>query len=543
MFRYYKKNIRWALPALLLGVAVTCFTPVSAVLEQKLIDYIVQGNMEGFRKMLWYVALIVLASGGTCYLNAMAGNKFKSRFTEDLRNDLYDSIMRKGYAAYGRHDTAEYMSAIENDVDTVTNNFTSPIWSLAGAGSSIVLSLAVMASYSPLLTVVAVGCSLLSFCVPVIITRHLKKSLVEKSVREAALTVQIKEALNGHEVVSAFGVFGTVRKRFAEANMALTNAIYRLAIWISVLESSSRVVGSVVKFLTFFIAGTIAIQGRISIGTVVLFVSLYGYFNSYVMLFSQIVPLLRSSRPIICKLTAMIDEREEHPGCAKPSFTDEIRVEHLCFQYKEGFPVLNKLELTLHKGEKLALVGASGCGKSTFIRLLSGDYEDYLGGIYYDAVEMRELDHHQLRKLVTVIHQNTYIFNDTIRYNICLGEAFTDSELDNALRLSGVDQFLPDITDGLDGNCGEDGAGLSGGQKQRIALARALIRGVDFLILDEGVSAIDVETANKIEQELLDMENLTLLTITHRLRDGLLHRYDKVLVMEDGKMRSGRWNK
>lgn len=99
------------------------------------------------------------------------------------------------------------------------------------------------------------------------------------------------------------------------------------------------------------------------------------------------------------------------------------------------------------------------------------------------------------------------------------------------MKLSGVDKFLPHITDGVDGQCGEDGANLSGGQKQRIALARALIRGIDFLILDEGVSAVDARTANEIEQELLDMENLTLLTITHRIRDGLLERYDRVLYM------------
>ena len=125
---------------------------------------------------------------------------------------------------------------------------------------------------------------------------------------------------------------------------------------------------------------------------------------------------------------------------------------------------------------------------------------------------------------------------DTIRYNICLGEVFSETELNRAVKLSGVELFLPSIVGGIDGSCGEDGANLSGGQKQRIALARALIRGVDFLILDEGVSAIDIETANKIEQELLDMEELTLLSITHRIKDGLIHRYDRVLSMSEGRI-------
>ena len=155
--------------------------------------------------------------------------------------------------------------------------------------------------------------------------------------------------------------------------------------------------------------------------------------------------------------------------------------------------------LTIQKKEKLALIGASGCGKSTFIKLLSGNYSNYQGGIYYDGVELRQLDIRELRKNVVIIHQKTHIFNDTIRYNICLGEEFLESDFNNALRLSGVERFLPSIEGGVEGECGEDGANLSGGQKQRIALARALVRGVDFLILDEGVSAVDVETANEIE--------------------------------------------
>lgn len=198
--------------------------------------------------------------------------------------------------------------------------------------------------------------------------------------------------------------------------------------------------------------------------------------------------------------------------------------------------MLTGVDLTIRKGEKLALTGPSGCGKSTLVKLLSGSFGGYRGSIRYDGTELAQLDHQALRSIVTVIHQKTYIFNDTIRFNICLGEDFPEAKLQNALRLSGVDAFLPAIAGGLDGACGEDGANLSGGQKQRIALARALIRGVNFLILDEGVSAIDVQTANAIEQELLDMEDLTLLTITHRIKDGLIRKYDRVLAMENGKI-------
>ena len=287
-----------------------------------------------------------------------------------------------------------------------------------------------------------------------------------------------------------------------------------------------------------------AAQGKISVGTLFLFVSLYEYFSSDVMLFSQCIPLLKSSKSVSDKLLETITETDCHLSeRVFPTFSRDICVDNLNFHYIPEISVLRGISFTIHKGEKVALVGPSGCGKSTLVKLISGNYEDYVGEIFFDKVEMKKLDIKQLKKIVSVIHQHTFIFNDTIRNTICLGEEFEESVLHRALDLSGVNLFLPSINGGLDGNCGEDGVNLSGGQKQRIALARALVRGIDFLILDEGTSAIDVETANMIETELLNMKGLTLLTITHRIKDGLIDNYDSILVMDKGQIIERRYKR
>lgn len=537
MFRYMKRQYVLMLAALGISIIRSVIGPVSALLEKNMIDSIVQGNLKAFQAVLWCTALVVAAGGLLSYIGALTESRFKNRFMMDMRNDLYDGIMRKGIADFQEHDTAEYLSMIENDANTVTANFSNPVWSLISVGITVILSLAVMLMYSPLLAGAAVLCSLFSFLIPKIITRHIKESLAEKAMRESALAVQLKEALNGHEVVSALGVLPRIRLRFTEANKALAEALYRFTLWLSALQNSSVIINKAVKVVTFLIAGGMAVRGQISVGTVLLFESLYGFFSGGIMTFSQCVPLLAGCRPVIDRLMAVIDGGDDTiRGSETPVFSHEIRVTDLYFRYKEEYPVLTGLRLTIQKGEKLALTGASGCGKSTLVKLLSGNYSGYQGEICYDGVELRRLDITELRKMIAVIHQKTFIFNGTIRYNICLGEPFPEEAFENALKLSGVDRFLPCITGGADGECGEDGANLSGGQKQRIALARVLIRGIDFMILDEGVSAIDVETANEIEQELLDMKNLTLLTITHRIKDGLLERYDRVLYMNEGKI-------
>lgn len=537
MFRYIKRQYPLVLAALGISIVSSIIGPVSALLEKNIIDAIVQGNMKDFQAALWYTALVVLAAGGIYYAKALTESRFKNRFMMDMRNDLYDGIMRKGIAAFQEQDTADYISMINNDADTVTTNFSNPVWQLISIGITAVLSLAVMLMYSPFLAGTAVLCSLFSFLVPKIITKYIRKSLTEKAICESALAVQLKESLNGHDVVSAYGILPRIRVRFLEANKKLADTLYRFSLFLSLLQNSSSIIGKAVKVVTFLVAGGMAVRGQISVGTVLLFESLYGFFSGGIMTFSQCVPLLAGCGPVIDRLMNVIDATDDTlQGSTAPTFSTEIRIKGLYFRYVEAFPVLTGLQLTIHKGEKLALTGASGCGKSTLVKLLSGNYSDYQGEICYDGVELRYLDIHKLRKMIAVIHQKTFLFNDTIRYNICLGEAFSEDALDNALKLSGVDKFLPHITDGVDGQCGEDGANLSGGQRQRIALARALIRGIDFLILDEGVSAVDARTANEIEQDLLDMENLTLLTITHRIRDGLLERYDRVLYMDEGKI-------
>jgi len=537
MFRYIKRQYALVLAALGISMITSMIGPVSAVLEKDMIDSIIQGNMEEFLSVLRYVALMVLAAGAVHFAGALTESKFKNRLMIDMRNDLYDGIMGKGIADFQEQDTAEYISMVNNDVDTVTTNFSNPIWSLVSIGINTILSLAVMMAYSPLLAGTAVLCSLFSFLLPKVITKQIQKSLVEKAMCESALSVQLKEALNGHDVVSAYGVLPRIRVRFREANEALANSLYRFALWLSALENASRITDKATKAVTFLIAGGMAVRGQISVGTVLLFESLFGFFSGGIMAFSQCVPLLAGCRPVIDRLMAVIDNRNSTmKGTETPAFSQKIQVTDLYFRYKCACPVLTGLQLTIQKGEKLALTGASGCGKSTLVKLLSGNYDSYQGEIRYDGLELRQLDIEKLHKMIAVIHQKTFIFNDTIRYNICLGETFSEDVFRNALRKSGVDKFLPYIPEGAEGICGEDGANLSGGQKQRIALARALIRGIDFLILDEGVSAVDVETANEIEQELLNMENLTLFTITHRIKDGLLACYTRVLYMEDGKI-------
>ncbi len=537
MFRYFKRNLPLCIVALSISILTQLCMPLAALMEQQMIDLITAGDLAGFQKTLFLAGGVVLATALLYFLNALTQKKFQVRFEENLRNDLFDGVMRQSHFRFNQKDTSEQMSFIQTHASTISRNLTQPVFFLISYGVMSIAVLGIMLYYSPLLTLVGIGCAGFSAIPPLFFNRKLSEQLMDKLGKDGELTFTLKEALNGHETITAFSILPCMRKRFETSSHALAHADYKMQVTVSLLENVARVLQKVAWFLAFLLAGGMAITGQITLGTMMMFITLFGEFNNCVTLFAQTLPILLSTRTDIKKMLEIIDEKETtFTGKKTPTFETGVKVNDLSFRYSDDVPVLNHLNLTIRKNEKITLIGASGCGKSTLIKLISGTYAGYNGTICFDGTELRELDHQKLRRLVTVIHQNTFLFNDTIRFNICLGESFPEETLRQALCISGVDRFLSTIPGGLDGICGENGSQLSGGQKQRIALARALIRGVRVLILDEGVSAIDVETANEIEQELLDYENLTLVTITHRIKDGLLKQYDRVLLMKDGKL-------
>lgn len=537
MFRYFKSHLLLFITAMVISILTRLLVPATAIVEKQMIDFITAGNFTEFQKFLLMACGVVIASALLYFIDALAQKRFQVRYEEALRNDLYDGVMSQSIVQFNEKDTSAQMSYIKSHASAIANNLAGPVFILIGYGLMGIVVLFIMMYYSPLIAVISIACALFSMIPPLFFNRRLGDNLMEKLKKDAAMTFQLKESLNGHETVTAFGMIRCIRERFFKSSRDMANTDYKTQVSISLMQNVAQVAQKITWFIAFLFAGGMAARGEITLGTMIMFITLFGEFNSCVTLFAQTVPILLSTRPDIREVLKIIDNKDaELTGGKIPSFEAMLRVRGLSFRYSDVIPVIEDLNLTIHRNEKIALIGASGSGKSTLVKLLSGYYATYTGEIYYDDMELREINLQTLHNFVTVIHQNMFIFNDSIRFNICMGESFSDKELHNALHLSGVERFLTDVPGGLDGACGENGSLLSGGQKQRIALARAFIRGIHFLIMDEGVSAVDVETANEIEQELLDSKDLTLLTITHRIKDGLIGQYDRVLLMEEGKL-------
>ena len=328
-----------------------------------------------------------------------------------------------------------------------------------------------------------------------------------------------------------------VIQRFNKENDETINSKYSVDRLLALNKGVSSFLALMVQIVVLFLSAYFIITGRITVGTLLGMVQVSSNLaNPLVMIFTN-VPKIKSIQPIVEKLQSiskypLSHSKKEHIS----SFDFCICTKDLGFSYDKQKEVLNEINCTIEKGKKYVVVGKSGCGKSTLIKLLAGYYSDYAGTIKYDNRELNLLDRNDIAQLSSIIHQNIYMFDETIQDNICLHEDYPQEKIDNVVMESGLSEFISELPEGLLYQVGENGANLSGGQKQRIAVARALIRNKPILILDEGTSAVDMQTAYDIENRLLKINDLTIITITHHLRKELLEKYDEIICMDNGKI-------
>jgi ABC-type multidrug transport system fused ATPase/permease subunit len=226
------------------------------------------------------------------------------------------------------------------------------------------------------------------------------------------------------------------------------------------------------------------------------------------------------------------NEDEESEGIE--NFMDCIDIKNLSFSYTEERNALKNINLKFEKNKKYAIVGESGCGKSTLIKLIMRYYNEYEGKITIDNKDLKKIYSNDLYKIISMIQQNAFMFDDSIKENIRLFSSHSDESVIESCKKSGIIGLINRLEDGIDSLVGENGNKLSGGEKQRIAIARALINNTKILILDESTSALDNETAYSLEKSLLNLKDLTMIVVTHKLIKNILIDYDEIIAMKDG---------
>lgn len=532
---YLKKNKLLLAVTIVFNIISSTAAVYLAKLLQKVIDAAMSGDLSAFQRVLMFSVFYILLLGTLTFLYSLCCKKLIRNLTKMLRHNVFNGIFRRNAHDFSDVNTADYISAITNDIKLIEENYISPSLLTLQYIVIFMVTFIMLLRISLLITLSMIVCMIIMFVLPGLVGKPLQKSQEILSKQLSFFTIKLKDYFSGYDVIKSFQLSDYVKKEFVNENEKAVNAQYRVNKLLSLNEGISGILAYLTQFSGLFIGAYLIIRGKITAGTLVALIQLSGTFISPIMMIMQNVPKILSISPVIKRLNELADYVESSfTGTLEPSFDDNIEVQGLSFFYEKDQPVVKNTNLLLHKNKKYAIVGKSGCGKTTLIKLITGNYSEYDGKITYDGTDLRKLDIERVQNMMSVIHQNIYMFDDSIQQNICLYDAFTEPEVDKALITSGVVQFLDQLPNGLSSRVGENGSNLSGGQRQRIAVARALIRKKPVLILDEGTSAVDKQTAYDIESSLLQMDDLTLITITHNLSEQLLALYDQIIYMEDG---------
>ena len=294
--------------------------------------------------------------------------------------------------------------------------------------------------------------------------------------------------------------------------------------------------GIVAQLGVFLFGAYLAVTKQgVTPGVVIVFLTLMSFVVDPIGSVPPILANRRAAVALIDKLADAVGKNVRESGeQMDPVLRDGITIDHLTYGYHESAPVLNDVSVRFEAGTSYAIVGTSGSGKSTLVNLLMGSSNDYQGSIRFDQRELRSIATESLYGLVSVVQQNVFIFDDTIRNNITMFRHFDEKLVQQATEKAGLTPLLAER--GEDYICGEGGSGLSGGERQRISIARCLLRQTPVLLIDEATAALDAATAYSVSAAILAIEGLTRIVVTHRLEEPLLRKYDEILVLKNGEI-------
>lgn len=537
MKKYLKSNMGYVVLAVLLGLLYSGLNVYVAIILQKVIDIAELKDMEMFVFLtigtLAYVALLSLLK----FLYLAMTKYLVARIIKSLRKDVFNGIFSQNFIAYSKINNADYISALTNDVNVIEQDFILPFISITQNLFIFLFTTYFLIKLSVEVTISLSLCLVLMFLIPQLTGNLLQKKQSKYSKQIATFLEKTKDFFGGYEVIKSFNIYEIIKRKFNGENEKTAKVKFYKDRIFALNESLSFLLSFVAQFAVLFVAAYLIIIDKITMGALVALVQLSGNFVNPVCEIMNCFAAIKSVEPIVKKLNDFSQNKSQQKGKTSPAFEKALEMKNVSFSYEsDADPILDRVNIIFEKNKKYALLGESGCGKTTLIRLLTGYFSNYDGEILYDEKDLKDIDTSQMGEVVSVVHQNVFLFDESIYDNICLFKEYSDEQVKESITSSGVDLFLAEQKDGIRTMVGEDANNLSGGQKQRIAVARALITKPQILIFDEGTSSLDLKTAHDIEERLLNIENLTMITITHNSNDDLLKKYNHVLKMKDGKV-------
>lgn len=523
---------------------VTCIFCMISALGSSVVPIFLQQIMDAalsaqdtFSKNIVHSIIFFSIIAIIVFLYSFFSKRIICRIISNIRSKMFMGFINDTLEHFQANRSTDYISYFVNDIKIIEDNYFNSFINIAENSILFISSLGIMIFYSPTIALFTCIAILLMLILPNLLGASLQKRQDAYSLQLGNLTSVLKEIFSGHEVVKTYNIEGPVTNKFEKTNNALTKSKNHVDTLFSITETFSLFLALLMQLGVISLSAFFVMQGRITPGVLLALTQISGSLANPLITIIDNLAKVTSTKEILKKINSTtISSKSNKEIETDISFNDGITLENVGFSYDNQNPVLTNINLKICKGKKYAIIGKNGCGKSTLIKLIAGYYTTYTGNITIDNIPLHMLSSNNIYSIVSIIHQNIFLFNESIKDNICLYKEYSSDEFESAVCKSMVYEMFQGGIYTSDYMIEDNGKNLSGGQKQRIALARALIQNKPLIIMDEGTSAIEQKASFEIETTLLENPCLTLVTITHNLNKQHLEKYDSIIVIDSGEI-------
>lgn len=535
--QFFYKNIPIFCLAVFAALAAGSLNLILSWIIQQLMDTAAgKSGTLSFRTLLLISAGFVLLCAGLSLLNYASQPRFLERAMRQYKDFAFKKLTGKSISSFRDESAAGYLSALTNDAASIETNYLAQMLAMITKAVTFIGALLLMCRYSLLMTAIAAGLTVLPLIASLLTGNRLQTVESRVSERNGEFTAALSDCLAGFTVVKNFRAEREIFRLFAQSNKALEHEKFT-GRRIKTLVGMIGAVTGIFAQLGVFIAGVYLSMkgGSMTPGAVVLFVNLMNFIISPIAELPGLLACRKAALGLVDKLAAALERSSSREGSETLNRLEHgIRLENVSFAYEPGKTVLHGINAEFEAGKAYALVGGSGSGKSTLLNLLMAAETNYSGHILADGIELSDISTESLYGTMAAIQQNVFVFNASIKDNVSMFRDFPKTEMDEAIARAHLGALIRER--GEDYLCGENGSGLSGGEKQRISIARSLLKKSSVLLADEVTAALDAQTAHRVSSDILDLQGITRIVVTHTLEESLLRRYDKIFVLRGGRI-------
>ena len=513
------------------------------------IDYATNGTIEKLHLYLIGTIAYLVISFLVDIVTKRVREKASAQALFSLREALIKKILAMSTSEYASRNSGSYVAYLTKNVEKLEESYFWTIFRIYPSVLQLIVSLIWLSIMDWRLSLFVLFTGLIQLIVPKFTVKPVAEAERDYIEKSENYTISLKEIFSAFDLIKSYNLQEKIEILHRNANTGYKKASFKDMCMNGFMGSLGDLLSNITYIGVFFLGAVLVLLGFFKISVIIAASQLVVFIVYPLSNLTHYITSLLASKAVIKELDEILNLQEKDSSLkdleAKTSFEDSISFENMSFCYpqdggdddenRSAFPALKNINLTIKKGEKVLIVGESGSGKSTLLSLLYKKFTGYEGLIKIDGTDIRKIPDAAYFKLVSVVHQSPFIFDDTIKNNIALyNEDISDERIKEACKKAGLQRFIESLPLGFETRIGEGASKISGGEKQRIAIARALVKDSPILLMDEATSALDKETGTEIENTVLSQKDLTCIIISHHVSEGLRARADKIITVKEG---------